>query len=62
MGLSVLCGKYFCYPFAMEEKTKQNKTPSLAGILSHTICEENVAQVQLHFPKSGFSMELSAGE
>lgn len=31
-------------------KTKQNKTPSLAGTLSHTIWEENTAQVQLHFP------------
>lgn len=31
-------------------KTKQNKTPSLAGLLSHTIWEENTAKVQLHFP------------
>lgn len=48
-GLYVLCGKYFCYPFARGGKNK-TKTPSLAGILSHTIWEENVAKVQAHFP------------
>ena len=45
-ALYVLCGKFFCYPFARGEK--QNKTPFLAGIWV-TVWEENVAK-GLHCP------------